>query len=85
MFFKQQKNSLGFNKYQIRSIKAIERFWLIMSLAHLYCVTGLDNAMPFGKGLRIVRHQVKVDKAKFIYDSAIAGRSFEQVLQAVNL
>jgi len=44
VFFKQQKNVFGFDGYQIRSAKGIERFWLILSLAVFYCV--VSRSMP---------------------------------------
>ncbi|MDR1532450.1 MAG: transposase, partial [Clostridiales bacterium] len=57
-FFEQQKGQLGFNKYQIRTMKGIERFWLIMSLHHLICCIGLGSAMPFGDGQRLLRRSI---------------------------
>ncbi len=43
VFFKQEKGHLGFNKYQIRSIKGIKRIWLLQSLVHLICTIGLNE------------------------------------------
>ncbi|MCT4686581.1 hypothetical protein [Vallitalea sp.] len=40
VFFKQEKNQIGFDKYQIRSIKGIKRLWLLLSLVHLFCTIG---------------------------------------------
>lgn len=34
LFFRQSKDKLSFDRYQIRSSKGIHRYWLLMSLAH---------------------------------------------------
>ncbi|WP_412778460.1 hypothetical protein [Clostridium tyrobutyricum] len=36
MFFRQTKNNLGINKYQVRSSKAIDRILLLASLTYTY-------------------------------------------------
>ena len=35
VFFRQSKDKLSFDRYQIRSSEGIRRYWLLMSLAHL--------------------------------------------------
>ena len=47
--FRQAKNILAFDKYQIRSAKGICRYWLLMSLARFICCTAEHNGMLFGK------------------------------------
>ena len=70
VFFGQSKDTLGFGKYQIRSIKGIERLWTIMSLCHLLCTTGLGFVMPFGDGLLFLRKNILKERIAFIYQSA---------------
>ena len=72
-FFEQIKGSLGFEKYQIRSIKGIERLWTIMSLCHLLCSTGLESNLPFGVGLLSLRKNISKEKIIFICQSALKG------------
>ena len=69
-FFSQSKDALGFGKYQIRSVKAIERLWTIMSLFYLLCTTGLGNNMAFGDGLRFLRKDFNEEKVSYIYQCA---------------
>jgi len=71
VFFEQEKGQLGFNKYQIRTMKGIERFWLIMSLCHLMCCIGLGEAMPFGDGLRLLRRSITEEKIARIHQLAL--------------
>ena len=69
-FFSQGKDSMGFGKYQIRSIKGIERLWTIMSLFHLLCTTGLGSDMPFGDGVRFLRNNIIEERIGHIYQFA---------------
>lgn len=70
VYFKQEKNDLGFNKYQIRSIKGIKRFWILASLTHLLYITGLGAIMPFAQGRTAIRKSVICDTVSYIYNSA---------------
>ena len=81
-FFSQAKDSLGFGKYQIRSVKGIERLWTLMSLFHLLCTTGLGKVMPFGEGMRLLRRSILEERIAFIYQCAQQGVPFEEVLAA---
>ncbi|MCK8827226.1 hypothetical protein MWH25_05660 [Natroniella acetigena] len=53
---------LGLDKYQIRSIKGIERIWVLQSFTHLFCTIGLDKPMKFGEDLRKARNQSESQK-----------------------
>lgn len=50
VFFRQCKNTLAFDKYQIRSAVGIKRFWLIMSLVHFLCCVGTGTHLSFQDG-----------------------------------
>jgi transposase len=78
-FFSQAKDSLGFAKYQIRSIKGIERLWTLMSLFHLLCTTGLGKVMPFGEGIRLLRKSIQEERITFIYQCAQQGVPLEDL------
>ena len=69
-FFTQTKNNLGFGKYQIRSIKGIERLWLLTALFHLLSTIGLDSPLRFGDGLRFLRKNIFEKFVTSIYNSA---------------
>ena len=43
VFFRQCKTRLALDTYQIRSSKGIQRYWLLMSMAHYICVIALDD------------------------------------------
>lgn len=44
VFFRQSKDKLAFDRYQVRSSKGIQRYWLLMSLAHLIASDGNANS-----------------------------------------
>lgn len=77
VFFKQQKSIFGFDGYQIRSAKGIERFWLILSLASFYCV--VSRTMPLGAAARDCRAAVSSDIAFVIYCAGRDGIPFDSV------
>jgi len=69
-FFAQSKGNLGFGRYQIRSVRGIERLWLLTALFHLLSTVGLDSLFVFGDGLRFLRKNITSDIVTFIYQSA---------------
>ena len=50
IFFRQSKDKLALDRYQIRSAQGIRRYWLLMSFAHFICVTGTGEFCSFEKG-----------------------------------
>ena len=52
VFFRQCKDKLALDSYQIRSAQGIRRYWLIMSFAHYMCVVGTGKVCPFETGYR---------------------------------
>lgn len=78
-FFEQEKGQLGFNKYQIRTMKGIERFWLIMSLYHLICRVGLGVSIPFGDGQRLLRRSINEERIAWIYQLAQRNTPLEDI------
>lgn len=43
-FFRQCKDKLALDNYQIRSAQGIRCYWLLISLAHYICVVGTGEA-----------------------------------------
>lgn len=85
VFFKQEKTNLGFNKYQIRSIKGIKRLWLLQSFVHLFCTLGLGKHTKFGAGLRYVRNQTKLEKILWVYECAKSNVPVTDVLKSLKI
>jgi len=53
-FFKQMKRYFGLDKFMIRSVKAIDRFFVIISLAHFFFAT-CDLVLEFSDAIRNLR------------------------------
>ncbi len=85
VFFKQEKGHLGFDKYQIRSIKGIQRLWILQSLVHLICTIGIHQAIKFSDGLNRIRNQTKTEIISWIYQCSKNDISLSDVLKTLKV
>ena len=86
IFFRQNKMELGLNRYQIRSAKAIKRFWILNMLTYFYCVTGTSKSFcTFGKGLKLANNEVNQNIYAWIYEQSQAGVPINQVFKALKV
>ena len=76
LFFRQSKDKLSFDRYQIRSSKGIHRYWLLMSLAHLIACTGCGKTMPFEDGYAYIQNQIQKERLHFIYQCGVEQETF---------
>ena len=67
VFFRDSKQKLAFDKYQIRSSTGIKRFWLIMSLAHFLCCVGTNDIRSFEDGYTYFNKELIKERIEFIY------------------
>ena len=83
LFFRQSKDKLSFDRYQIRSSKGIHRYWLLMSLAHLIACTGCGETMSFEDGYACIHNQIQKERLYFIYQCGSRHILFDDVLALV--
>ena len=83
LFFRQSKDKLSFDRYQIRSSKGIHRYWLLMSLAHLIACTGCGETMSFEDGYACIYNQIQKERLHFIYQCGARHIVFDDVLALV--
>ncbi len=83
LFFRQSKNKLGLDKYQIRSQQGIERYWLIMSLVHYMCCMHSGSYCPFEEGYRYFQSQIKIEQISNLHHFIKNGASLEDILMLV--
>ena len=83
VFFRQAKQKLAIDKYQIRSSRGIKRFWLIMSLAHFICCVGSGQALPFEDGYSHFQRELTRERAEYIYRCGYARLPLEDVLALI--
>ena len=69
VFFRQMKQKLALDKYQIRSAVGIQRFWTLMSLAYLICCLESER-MSFTDGYAFFQKAIQTERVEFIYHCA---------------
>lgn len=83
VFFRQCKDKLALDNYQIRSAKGIQRYWLLMSLAHYICVTGTGKPCSFENGYHEICDMIQEEKYRYLFQCAKAGDDFEAFMKLV--
>ena len=83
IFFRQTKQKLALDKYQIRSSQGIKRFWLLMSLAHFLCCVGTGQILSFEDGYHHFQKELIKERVEFIYRCGYARLPLEDVLSLV--
>ena len=81
IFFRQCKDKLALDSYQIRSAQGIRRFWLLMSLAHYICVTGTGGFCSFEEGYHRICDIVQLEKYQYLFQCAKASKSFDAFMK----
>lgn len=83
IFFRQFKDKLAFDRYQIRSSEGIRRYWLLMSLAHFIACTGCGETMSFEDGYAFIYDRIQEGRLRYIYQCGAKHIRFEDVLALV--
>lgn len=83
VFFRQCKNTLALDTYQIRSSKGIQRYWLIMSLAHYICSMGTGTYCGFEEGYHMLCDITKFEKLQKLYQYAKSSADFDGFLKMI--
>ena len=81
IFFRQCKDKLALDNYQIRSSKGIQRYWLLMSLAHYICVTGTGKSCAFENGYHQIGDIIQLEKYRYLFQCAKSSRDFESFMK----
>lgn len=81
VFFRQAKQKLALDKYQIRSSTGIKRYWILMSLAHLMCCYRDGSFQPFEDGYAYFQKAVRTEQVKYIYNCGLNRIPLDEVLK----
>ncbi len=81
VFLRQRKNKLALESYQIRSAKGIQRYWLLMSLAHYICVMGTGKSCSFENGYHQICDIIQQEKYRYLFQFAKASNNFESFMK----
>ena len=83
VFFRQAKQKLALDQYQIRSSRGIRRFWLLMSVAHYICFIASGEDKSFEKGYEAIQKQLLTERITYIYNCGADKVSLDSVLVLV--
>ncbi|PTX53972.1 DDE family transposase [Melghirimyces profundicolus] len=82
-FFQQMKGKYAFDRYRIRSVRAIERFWILLLLTFFYCAeTGSGDE---SLGLKRIRHRREHGLLDWIYHQFQQAVPLKQVKEQLNI
>ncbi|MCP1187866.1 IS701 family transposase [Priestia flexa] len=76
-YFKQVKGMVGFNGYQVRSERAIKRFWTIVQFTYVFAMYLRKAA--FNLAIQCIRKQKIGSIIEFVYRETTNGTSLEQI------
>lgn len=82
VYFRDCKNRLALDKYQIRSAKAISRFWLIAVLAYLIA-SFESESFDFSEGFALFAQKLSRERFSALFDFAISAPDKQAFLQLV--
>ena len=83
VFFRESKRKLALDKYQVRTRRGTERYWLIMSLVHLMCCSYKADDNSFESGYQYLQQAIQKEKVTKLYMFIREGMLLEDVLQLV--
>ena len=83
VFFRQAKDKLAFDQYQVFPSKGIRRYWLLMSPAHLLACTYCGETMSFEDGYAYIYSCIQKERLHFIYQCGAKHILFKDVLSMV--
>ncbi len=82
VYFRDCKNKLAIDRYQIRSSKGIKRLWLIASLVYLLACLE-SQSFKFSEGFHILSSVLFKEQVAFIFDYAVNGGDKYALLQKI--
>ena len=81
VFFRQCKEKLALDNYQIRSVQGIRRYWLLMSLAHYMCVVGIGEFCSFENGYHLICDIIQQEKYRYLFQCAKESNDFDSFMK----
>ena len=81
IFFRQCKDKLALDGYQIRSAQGIRRYWLLMSMAHFMCVTRTGEFCSFEKGYHRIGSIIQTEKYQYLFRCAKESNDFDAFMK----
>lgn len=83
LFFRESKNKLAWDKYQIRSKLGISRYWMILCLVYNMCRSYSGVSRTFTEGYHYIEEILKVERNTNIYHLVRSSRDLSAFLECV--
>ena len=80
IFFRQCKDKMALDGYQLRSAQGIKRYWLLMSLAHFMCMAGTGEFCSFETGYHKICGIVQLEKYWYLFQCAKESNDFDSFI-----
>ena len=80
IFFRQCKDKMALDGYQLRSAQGIKRYWLLMSLAHFMCIAGTGEFCSFETGYHKICSIVQLEKYRYLFQCAKESDDFDSFI-----
>ncbi|CAG7838695.1 IS701 family transposase ISDha16 [Clostridium haemolyticum] len=84
-FFRDCKNYLGLDSYQVRSERSILRYLTIMFITYTYCKLYSSKTLQFNTGLKLAKNDFKKSQIIFIYSAALNGQPIEKIFENLKI
>ena len=81
IFFRQCKDKMALDGYQLRSAQGIKRYWLLMSLAHFMCIAGTGEFCSFETGYHKICSIVQLEKYRYLFQCAKESDDFDSFIK----
>jgi hypothetical protein len=84
VFIRNCKGKLGLDNYQMRSLKAIKRYYIISMLAYYYIISK-NTKLTFTNNYNNIKNNVFKNLLNHVYSASEENISFEEILKALNV
>ena len=81
IFFRQCKDKMALDGYQLRSAQGIKRYWLLMSLAHFMCIAGTGEFCSFETRYHKICGIVQLEKYRYLFQCAKESDDFDSFIK----
>ena len=81
VFFRQCKDKMALDGYQLRSAQGIKKYWLLMSLAHFMCIAGTGEFCSFETGYHKICGIVQSEKYRYLFQCAKESDDFDSFIK----
>ena len=81
IFFRQCKDKLALDGYQLRSAQGIKRYWLLMSLAYFMYIAGTGEFCSFETGYHKICGIVQLEKYRYLFQCAKESNDFDSFIK----